>query len=56
MTKTTPSTTKLTMVSVNGKAVFMPLPVGQDGRVRVSYKTLARKPFGINRGDCICMN
>ena len=50
MTKTTQSTSKLTMVSINGRAFFVRLTPGQDGKVRVSYKTL-----GIKRGDCICM-
>jgi len=41
--------TKLTMVSVNGRTVFVRLPVGQDGKVRADIYRI----FKIRRGDAI---
>ena len=41
--------TKLTLISVNGRAVFAPLPVGSDGKVRADLHAI----FGLRRCDCI---
>lgn len=41
--------TKLTLVTANGKARFIKLPVGADGKVRCDRNTV----LGISRGDCI---
>lgn len=41
--------TKLTLVTGNGKARFIRLPVGADGKVRCNRN----KVLGISRGDCI---
>ena len=42
-------TTKLTMISINGRTIFVRLPVGSDGKVRADTYRL----FGLRRGDCI---
>ncbi len=42
-------TTKLTMLSINGRTIFVRLPVGSDGKVRADIYRL----FGLRRGDCV---
>jgi hypothetical protein len=41
--------TKLTMLSINGRTIFVRLPVGKDGKVRADIYRL----FGLRRGDCV---
>ncbi|HEY6019272.1 MAG TPA: hypothetical protein VIY48_05025 [Candidatus Paceibacterota bacterium] len=43
---------KLTLVSINGKAVFMKLEVDPDGKVRVPQKEL-NEVFEIVPGQCV---
>lgn len=45
---------KLTLVSVNGRAVFMYLPYDPDGRCRLNVSEIMEL-FGIGRGECISL-
>lgn len=48
------NTTKLVLISVNGRSAFVRLSADADGKFRVSSDQLYRL-FGIRRGDCICV-
>lgn len=51
-TTKTEQTTKLTMVTINGKTIFANLPVGTDGKARYDlYK--AMDVLNIPRGGCV---
>lgn len=48
------TTTRLTMITINGITRFVRLPVGTDGKVRIPV-TMLRTVFGVQRGDCMVM-
>tara|TARA_Y100000310_G_scaffold254637_1_gene261747 strand:- start:1901 stop:2038 length:138 start_codon:yes stop_codon:yes gene_type:complete len=41
--------TKLTMITVNGRTIFVQVPVCKDGKVRADIWGL----FGLRREDCL---
>jgi hypothetical protein len=44
---------KLTAVTMNGRTVFVPLPVASDGKVRVTYGQIYRMFPNLKPGYCL---